>query len=42
VNQRLLLRRRRWRWLATASLLWCGSAAALNPDLTIKELQHTA
>jgi len=29
-------------WLAIAALLWCGSAAALNPDLTIKELHHTA
>jgi signal transduction histidine kinase/ligand-binding sensor domain-containing protein len=25
-----------------ASLLWCSCAAALNPDLTLKELHHTA
>src|SRR5258708_29991091 len=31
----------RW-WLAIAALLWCGCAAALSPDLTIKELRHTA
>ena len=29
-------------WLAIIALLWCGCAAALNPDLTIKELHHTA
>jgi signal transduction histidine kinase/ligand-binding sensor domain-containing protein len=28
--------------LAIAALLWCGAAAALSPDLTIKELHHTA
>jgi len=28
--------------LAIAALLWCSCAAALNPDLTIKELLHTA
>jgi signal transduction histidine kinase/ligand-binding sensor domain-containing protein len=27
---------------AIAALLWCACAAALNPDLTIKELHHTA
>jgi signal transduction histidine kinase/ligand-binding sensor domain-containing protein len=29
-------------WLAIIALLWCGCAAALSPDLTIKELRHTA
>ena len=33
--------RQKW-WLAIAALLWCGCAAALSPDLTIKELHHTA
>jgi len=42
VNERLLVRGKKWRWLAIAALLWCGCAAALNPDLTIKELHHTA
>jgi signal transduction histidine kinase/ligand-binding sensor domain-containing protein len=42
VNQGLLVRRRKSCWLAIAALLWCGCAAALNPDLTIKELHHTA
>ncbi len=28
--------------LAIAALLWCGCATALNPDLTLKELHHTA
>ena len=41
VNERLLVRRQPW-WFAIAALLWCGGAAALNPDLTIKELHHTA
>jgi signal transduction histidine kinase/ligand-binding sensor domain-containing protein len=41
VNEGLLVRRQKW-WLATAALLWCGCAAALSPDLTIKELNHTA
>jgi signal transduction histidine kinase len=41
VNERLLVRRQKW-WLAIAALLWCGCAAALSPDLTIKELHHTA
>jgi len=41
VNQRLLVPRQKW-WLAIAPLLWCGCAAALSPDLTIKELHHTA
>jgi signal transduction histidine kinase/ligand-binding sensor domain-containing protein len=30
------------RGLAIIALLWCGCAAALSPDLTIKELHHTA
>jgi ligand-binding sensor domain-containing protein len=34
--------RQRCRGLAIIALLWCGSAAALSPDLTIKELHHTA
>jgi|HubBroStandDraft_6_1064221.scaffolds.fasta_scaffold06547_4 signal transduction histidine kinase/ligand-binding sensor domain-containing protein len=42
VNARLFPCRRKGCWLAIAALLWCGSAAALNPDLTIKELHHTA
>jgi signal transduction histidine kinase/ligand-binding sensor domain-containing protein len=41
LNGRLPVRRQKW-WLAIAALLWCGSAAALNPGLTIKELHHTA
>ena len=41
MNERLLARRQRWG-LALAALLWCGCAAALNPDLTIRELHHTA
>src|SRR5713101_3751055 len=36
------LRRQKYCWLAIAALLWCGCAAALSPDLTIKELHHTA
>jgi signal transduction histidine kinase/ligand-binding sensor domain-containing protein len=39
---RLPVRPQRWCWLAIAALLWCRGAAALNPDLTIKELHHTA
>jgi ligand-binding sensor domain-containing protein len=42
VKARLLARRQEWCWLAIAALLWCDSAAALNPDLTIKQLHHTA
>ena len=42
VNERLLARRKKWRRLAIAALLWSGCAAALNPDLTLKELHHTA
>jgi signal transduction histidine kinase/ligand-binding sensor domain-containing protein len=42
VSKRLLDRQQRRCWLAIAALLWCGCAAALNPDLTIKELHHTA
>jgi hypothetical protein len=41
VNGRLLVRRQKW-WLAIIALFWCGCAAALNPELTIKELHHTA
>ena len=41
MNERLLARRQRWG-LALAALLWCGCAAALNPDLTLRELHHTA
>ena len=42
VSNRLLVRRQYWRRLAIAALLWCRGAAALSPDLTIKELHHTA
>jgi signal transduction histidine kinase/ligand-binding sensor domain-containing protein len=42
VRRNKRLTRRRWSWLAIAALLWCSCAAALNPDLTIKELHHTA
>ena len=42
VNKRLLVRRQKWCWLPIAALLWSGCAAALNPDLTLKELHHTA
>src|SRR3984957_14222231 len=42
VNKGLWIRREKWRWFAIAALLWCGCAAALSPDLTIKELHHTA
>jgi len=42
VNERLLARRKTRCRLATALVLWCGGAAALSPDLTIKELHHTA
>src|SRR5277367_6290629 len=38
----LRARRQKWCWLAIAALLWSGCAAALSPDLTIKELHHTA
>jgi signal transduction histidine kinase/ligand-binding sensor domain-containing protein len=41
VNESPLVRRQKC-WLAIAALLGCGCAAALNPDLTIKELHHTA
>ena len=34
-------RQQKW-WLTIAVLLWCGCAAALSSDLTIKELHHTA
>jgi signal transduction histidine kinase/ligand-binding sensor domain-containing protein len=40
--ERLIVRRHRWRWLAIAALFSCGSTVALSPDLTIKELHHTA
>jgi signal transduction histidine kinase/ligand-binding sensor domain-containing protein len=42
VNGRLFVRRQKWCWPAIAALLWCGCVAALSPDLTIKELNHTA
>jgi signal transduction histidine kinase/ligand-binding sensor domain-containing protein len=42
VNERFLVRRQKWRSLALAALLWSGCAAALSPDLTLKELHHTA
>jgi signal transduction histidine kinase/ligand-binding sensor domain-containing protein len=42
VNERLLVHRQRWCWLAIAAQLWCSCAAALSPDLSIKELHHTA
>ena len=42
MNSRHLVRREKWRWLAIAAWLWCNCAAALNPDLTIKQLVHTA
>jgi signal transduction histidine kinase/ligand-binding sensor domain-containing protein len=29
-------------WLAIIALLWCACAVALSPDLTLKELHHTA
>jgi signal transduction histidine kinase/ligand-binding sensor domain-containing protein len=41
-NQGLPSLRRKWPWLLIAALLWSGSAVALNPDLTIKQLHHTA
>jgi signal transduction histidine kinase/ligand-binding sensor domain-containing protein len=42
LHERLLVRRQKWCWFAIAALLWCGCAAALSPDLTVKELHHTA
>jgi hypothetical protein len=42
VNHRLLVRRQKRRWLTIATLLWCGGAAALNPEVTITELHDTA
>jgi ligand-binding sensor domain-containing protein len=42
VSESLLVRQLKCCWLAIAALLWCSSATALNPDLTIKELHHTA
>src|SRR5580692_11531335 len=42
VNERLLVHRQKWCWLAIAAQLWCSCAAALSPDLSIKELHHTA
>src|ERR1700761_3407351 len=41
VNEGFVVRRQKW-WFAIAALLYCGCAAALSPDLTIKELHHTA
>jgi ligand-binding sensor domain-containing protein len=40
-EKRILVRPQQW-WLAIAALLWCGCATALSPNLTIKELHHTA
>jgi signal transduction histidine kinase/ligand-binding sensor domain-containing protein len=40
-NETLPVRRQK-SWFAIAALLWCSCAAALSPDLTIKELHHTA
>jgi ligand-binding sensor domain-containing protein len=42
VTQVLLIRRAKVSWLAILGLLWCASAAGLNPDLSIKQLQHAA
>jgi signal transduction histidine kinase/ligand-binding sensor domain-containing protein len=42
VNRGRLVRRVKRRGLALLALLWCSCAAALNPDLTIKQLLHTA
>jgi ligand-binding sensor domain-containing protein len=42
VNAPIPHRRKRLRWLAIGALLWCSCAHALDPDLTIKELNHTA
>ena len=42
VDEGFLVRRQQWCWVAIAVLLWCGRATALSPDLTIKELHHTA
>jgi len=42
VNERRVVLPQRCCWFAIAALLWCGSAAALSPELTIKELHHTA
>jgi signal transduction histidine kinase/ligand-binding sensor domain-containing protein len=41
VSEKLLVRRQKFG-LAIVALLWCGCAAALNADLSIKELRHTA
>src|ERR1700744_3455235 len=41
VNAKILLRLQT-RWPAIVALLWCGCAFALSPDLTIRELRHTA
>lgn len=42
MSGRLLVRRQKRCWLAIAALAGCGCAAALNPELTIKELHDTA
>ena len=39
-NKRLVCRHQR-RWFTIVGLLYCHFAAALSPDLTIKELHHT-
>jgi signal transduction histidine kinase/ligand-binding sensor domain-containing protein len=36
------VRRQKCCWFGIVAVLWCACAAALNPDLTIKELHHTA
>jgi signal transduction histidine kinase/ligand-binding sensor domain-containing protein len=41
VNERTFVLRQ-IGWFAISALLWCGCAAALSPELTIKELHHTA
>src|SRR5580704_9657332 len=40
--KRHLVLQQKCYWLGIVALFWFGSAAALNPDLTIKELHHTA
>jgi signal transduction histidine kinase/ligand-binding sensor domain-containing protein len=41
MDERALVRLKKC-WLAIAALFWCGSTVALSPDLTIKQLHHTA
>jgi len=42
VKERRLVRHWQWLWLAMLVLFWCRDVAALSPELTIKELRHTA